>query len=126
MRSIFFALVAAPLAFISALQPSTAYAHAVVIEAQPRVNAAVAAGEVTIRLRYNSRLDVARSRLVLTTPGGATVQLTPQAGAGTDELVAVAQAKAPGGYRVRWQVLTLDGHLTRGDIPFRVVASASN
>jgi copper resistance protein C len=123
MRSILVALVAAPLALFSALSPNTAHAHAVVIEAQPRVNAAVAPGEVTIRLRYNSRLDVARSRLVLTTPGGATVQLTPQAGTGADELVAIAPAGAAGGYRVRWQVLTLDGHLTRGDIPFRVIAN---
>lgn len=115
-------LPAALAAFLS-LQPHTADAHAVVIEAQPRVNAAVPAGEVTIRLRYNSRLDVARSRLVLTVPGGGTVQLTPQAGSSNDELVAVAPARAAGGYRVRWQVLTLDGHLTRGDIPFRVVAN---
>jgi copper resistance protein C len=108
---------------ILALQPLAARAHAVVIEAQPRVNAAIAPGEVTIKLRYNSRLDVARSRLVLTTPGGATVQLTPQTGNAADEMVAIATARAAGGYRVRWQVLTLDGHLTRGDIPFRVVAN---
>jgi methionine-rich copper-binding protein CopC len=108
---------------VLALQPLAARAHAVVIEAQPRVNAAIAPGEVTIKLRYNSRVDVARSRLVLTTPGGATVQLTPQAGSAADELVAIAPARAAGGYRVRWQVLTLDGHLTRGDIPFRVVAN---
>ena len=111
-----FALVA----ILALATPRAADAHAVVIEAQPRMNSAVAPGEVTIRLRYNSRLDVARSRLVLTTPGGATVQLTPQAGAGVDELVAIAPARAVGGYRVRWQVLTLDGHLTRGDVPFRV------
>jgi methionine-rich copper-binding protein CopC len=124
MRWIHLAFVATPLVFLGALLlPLAAHAHAVVIEAQPRVNAAVSPGEVTIRLRYNSRLDVARSRLVLTTPSGATVQLTPQAGSGVDELVAIAPARAAGGYRVRWQVLTLDGHLTRGDIPFRVAAN---
>jgi methionine-rich copper-binding protein CopC len=122
MRRITLAL-ATLLALSPALLPAAARAHAVVIEAQPRVNATVTAGEVTIRLRYNSRLDVARSRLVLTTPGGATVQLTPQSGGGVDELVAIAPARAAGGYRVRWQVLTLDGHLTRGDIPFRVAAN---
>jgi methionine-rich copper-binding protein CopC len=26
----------------------------------------------------------------------------------------------PGSYRLRWQVLALDGHITRGDIPFTV------
>ena len=27
---------------------------------------------------------------------------------------------APGRYRLRWQVLALDGHITRGDIPFTI------
>ena len=28
----------------------------------------------------------------------------------------------PGAYIVRWQALALDGHLTRGDVPFTVIA----
>jgi methionine-rich copper-binding protein CopC len=27
---------------------------------------------------------------------------------------------AAGGYVLRWQVLAIDGHITRGDIPFAV------
>jgi copper resistance protein C len=27
---------------------------------------------------------------------------------------------APGSYSVRWQVLAIDGHITRGDVPFTV------
>ena len=28
----------------------------------------------------------------------------------------------PGEYTVRWQVLAVDGHITRGDVPFTVTA----
>jgi methionine-rich copper-binding protein CopC len=30
---------------------------------------------------------------------------------------------AAGAYRLRWQVLASDGHITRGEIPFTVTAS---
>jgi len=26
----------------------------------------------------------------------------------------------PGSYRLRWQVMSIDGHVTHGDIPFEV------
>ena len=29
--------------------------------------------------------------------------------------------EAPGAYVVRWQVLAIDGHITRGDVPFTVM-----
>jgi methionine-rich copper-binding protein CopC len=29
---------------------------------------------------------------------------------------------APGNYTIRWQVLAVDGHITRGDVPFTVTA----
>ena len=31
-----------------------------------------------------------------------------------------AELTAPGAYVVRWQVLAIDGHITRGDVPFTV------
>ena len=31
-----------------------------------------------------------------------------------------ADLKVPGRYVVRWQVLAIDGHITRGDVPFTV------
>jgi methionine-rich copper-binding protein CopC len=37
-------------------------------------------------------------------------------------LAALVSGLAPGQYRLRWQVLAIDGHLTRGDIPFTVKA----
>jgi homogentisate 1,2-dioxygenase len=39
-----------------------------------------------------------------------------------DALIAKASGFAPGRYKIRWQVLAIDGHITRGDIPFTVQA----
>ncbi|TAI60323.1 copper resistance protein CopC, partial [Bradyrhizobium sp. Leo170] len=35
-------------------------------------------------------------------------------------LDAEAKGLSPGAWRLRWQVLSVDGHITRGDIPFTV------
>jgi hypothetical protein len=37
-----------------------------------------------------------------------------------DILASQAQGLIPGEYRIRWQVLASDGHITRGEIPFKV------
>jgi methionine-rich copper-binding protein CopC len=37
-----------------------------------------------------------------------------------DLLEASAKLATPGAYVVRWQVLAIDGHITRGDVPFTV------
>jgi hypothetical protein len=37
-----------------------------------------------------------------------------------DILSAKASNLPPGDYRLRWQVLASDGHITRGEIPFSV------
>lgn len=72
------------------------------------------------RLQYNSRIDAARSRLELDGPDGGARPLTIKAGDSLDSLVAHADSLAPGQYRLHWQVLSVDGHITRGDIPFEV------
>jgi methionine-rich copper-binding protein CopC len=103
----------------ASLGPVPAEAHAIVVQAMPAVDAVVAGPRVPIALRFNSRIDRERSRLVLVAPDGKTVPLPLAAGA-PDEVGAEAGGLAPGRYRLRWQVLGLDGHITRGDIPFTV------
>lgn len=75
---------------------------------------------VAISLHFNSRIDRARSKLTLLAPNGATQALTPAANAPADELKAEATRLSGGAWRLRWQVLSVDGHITRGDIPFIV------
>jgi methionine-rich copper-binding protein CopC len=79
--------------------------------------------DVAIKLRFNVRIDALRSRLTLIHPDGSaqTLEITKQAPA--DTLLADANGLAAGAYRLRWQVLASDGHITRGEIPFTVTPS---
>jgi methionine-rich copper-binding protein CopC len=97
-------------------------AHAIVIESTPAANATVTGPDVTVELRFNSRIDHRRSRVTLYLPDGGSRPLSQAPGATPDAIGAKALGLAPGAYRLRWQVLAIDGHITRGDIPFRVVA----
>jgi hypothetical protein len=97
-----------------------AAAHAVVIASKPAIDAKVAGPNLPIELRFNSRIDRQRSRLTLVRPDGSSTTLALSAGTPPDLLTARASGLAPGAYRLRWQVLSVDGHITRGDIPFSV------
>jgi methionine-rich copper-binding protein CopC len=100
--------------------PHGASAHAIIVSSQPTAGATIGKDAVAIRLRFNSRIDHARSRLKLLAPDGAEQALTPAADTPADELNADAKSLAPGAWRLHWQVLSVDGHITRGDIPFTV------
>jgi methionine-rich copper-binding protein CopC len=39
---------------------------------------------------------------------------------GPDDMLASRVDLTPGAYVLRWQVLAIDGHITRGDVPFTV------
>ncbi len=103
------------------LYPALARAHAILEDSAPAAGGSVPAGPVDVKLRYNSRIDRARSLLTLTAPdrGKATVAITPD---GPPDIVAAHLDLTPGAYVLRWQVLAVDGHITRGDVPFTVTA----
>lgn len=100
--------------------PRLALAHAHLESSTPAANATVAAGNVAIELRFNSRVDGQRSTLGIEAAGGS----------GQASLVHEAQRSAstlnghailrPGKYVIQWQALAPDGHITRGEIPFTV------
>jgi len=99
-----------------------AVAHAIIVDAVPANGAVLHGTSVDVRLRYNNRIDHARSRLLLLDPYGKERPVTIAPDSPTDQLIATIRDVAPGEYRLRWQVLALDGHITRGDILFTVVA----
>lgn len=99
-----------------------ASAHAVIIDSTPAPYAHVKPGPLAMTLRYNSRIDVGRSKLQLA-HGSDTQRLTLTDAAAPDLLQASATVQ-PGDYEIRWQVLAVDGHVTRGRIPFTVDPSS--
>lgn len=107
------------------LAPWPAKAHAVVVGSDPAAGAALPALPPVITIRFNSRIDHPRSRLVLVAPDAtqAVLELVP------DSEPTILQARMPAGlaappgaWRLRWQVLAIDGHITRGDVPFSLTA----
>ena len=100
------------------LAPAAASAHAILKQSTPPDKGALPPGEQTLTLRYNSRIDHARSRLTLD-GANAQIVLPLEKDSPADALVAKVDL-SPGAYVVHWQVLATDGHLTRGDIHFTV------
>jgi methionine-rich copper-binding protein CopC len=95
-------------------------AHAILLESSPSLKSTVAGPDVPIELRFNVRIDASRSRLTLILPGGASQPLEIRKQVSADMLLSEALGLQAGVYRLRWQVLASDGHITRGEILFTV------
>ncbi|HEX4166484.1 MAG TPA: copper resistance CopC family protein [Bryobacteraceae bacterium] len=97
----------------------TCLAHAILLDSRPAANQLLHSGNLEIALHFNSRVDGARSQLTLISiDGEKRIPLDGQKD--SDKLLARASDLKPGTYRLVWQVLAADGHLTRGQIPFKV------
>jgi copper resistance protein C len=105
---------------IALFAPQVALAHAVLVSSQPGVNSTVTGPEVAVLLKYSSRIDLEHSTLTLLDPDGkvekVAIESEPEPGVLTAKLTGLAK----GAYVLRWQVLAMDGHVTRGKVPFQV------
>ena len=108
------------LGLLLAIAPEMAFAHAVLVSSTPQKNAAVSGPDITISLKYNSRIDGARSSLSLLKPDGTIEKIGTPAQQAPDTLSATSHGLTKGAYVLRWQVLAGDGHITRGELPFQV------
>lgn len=99
--------------------PLPALAHAILLDSQPAAGSSVAAGPVHLVLRFNSRIDRARSRLDVRGPG---VPVALRIGASAPDTIEADAVLPAGAVVLRWQVLAVDGHITRGDVPLNVRA----
>ena len=107
--------------FVATMSPTLAFAHAILEASTPAAGASVKPGSLDLRLRYNSRIDRDRSRLTLIRPDRSK-QTIPIAADGAPDIINAHLDLRPGAYVVRWQVLAVDGHITRGDVPITVAA----
>ena len=108
-----------PLGLCLALASSLS-AHAILLESKPAARSTVDGPDVEVRLRFNARIDSARSRLTLLLPDQSLRALTIGKQDRPELLSAQATGLASGSHRLRWQVLAEDGHITRGEVPFQV------
>ncbi len=103
-----------------AVLPRVALAHAVLVSSSPQKNAAVTGPDVAISLKYNSRVDGAHCSLSLLKPDGSIERIEALSQPAADMLSATGHKLGKGAYVLRWQVLSSDGHITRGEVPFQV------
>ena len=110
----------AALVVLSAAFPSAGHAHAILVDSTPAVHGVVGAGSSAVTLRFNSRIDRDRSRLTLIAADDHTPVRLPVGGDSPPDILTSTLNVTSGAYTLRWQVLAVDGHITRGDVPFTV------
>ena len=97
-----------------------AWAHAILMESKPALHSSVKGPDVAIWLRFNVRVDGSRSRLHLVAPDGSQQSLSIAKQSSPDILQSQASSLKPGAYKLQWNVLASDGHMSRGEVPFTV------
>src|SRR5262249_34051608 len=113
--AVFLSLIIAPLA-----AAPCARAHAILLQATPAPNATVEGPELKVELKFNSRIDAKRSQVTILMPDKTSKVLVNDPSSPPDLLKASGDGFAPGSYRLKWQVLSSDGHITRGEHLFSV------
>jgi methionine-rich copper-binding protein CopC len=95
-----------------------AHAHAKLEKSEPASGATLTVTPKHVQLWFNEALDVAVSRVELTSSAGK-VELGPVHTMGDKSLMAVISGKvADGAYTVSWQTAGDDGHVVKGDYTF--------
>ena len=108
---------------ISCSTPWPIAAHAVLVDSTPASKSTASGPDIAIRLRFNVRIDAERSILTLLRKDGSSVKLQPVKQPAANMLAATGAGLPPGEYRIRWQVLASDGHVTSGEIPFFIAGT---
>ena len=108
------------LSMLVAVTTQLCWAHAILMESTPKLNSTVKGPDIDINLRFNVRIDAQRSRVRLVAPDGTISTLTLASQGKPDTLQTHAAELKPGPYKLQWQVLASDGHISGGEIPFSV------
>lgn len=95
-----------------------AWAHAILMESSPAANSTVNGPDLNFNLRFNVRVDGSRSKLRLLAADGSSTSLVIAKQSNPDTLQGTVTALKAGAYKLQWNVLASDGHMSRGEIPF--------
>lgn len=102
------------------LTPAILLGHAILVDSMPRAGAAVHGPNISVTLRFNVRVDGSRSRCTLISADGKSMPFALEPQQKADVLVGKLTGLRVGEYRLRWQVLAADGHISRGELTFVV------
>jgi methionine-rich copper-binding protein CopC len=104
------------------IAPLSAGAHAFLDHSDPAVGSTVPKPPALLHLWFTQQLEPAFSSVTVTDKSGAPVNdgaatIDP---ANKSELDVKLKPLAPGTYKVKWHVLSVDTHTTEGDFTFNV------
>jgi hypothetical protein len=113
--------IVAIVAVVSVL-PAPAWAHAFLDRAVPAVGSVVHLPPAEIRLWFTQKLEPAFSSVqVLDRKGSPVDRGNARVDDSEPTLLRISvPALAPGAYRVKWRVLSVDAHVTEGDFTFEI------
>lgn len=120
MHSRMFGLRALVICVVYFVLAVSLYGHAILVSAAPAANQVVSGPDIPVKLRFNSRIDAKRSRIILASSDGQQTGLAIETQTAADMLITEVKGLKRGAYTLRWQVLAADGHITRGEVPFQV------
>jgi methionine-rich copper-binding protein CopC len=106
-------------ALLSVVLGAVAEAHAFLDHAEPRVGSTVQTAPRQLSLSFTQNLEPAFSSVEVSDANGARVDLGKPSISSSMMRVGLKQL-APGTYRVRWHVLSVDTHTTEGSFTFSV------
>jgi copper resistance protein C len=98
--------------------------EAFLLKSTPAADEVLEGPDLWISLQFRVRVYPRRSKLTLVSPDGneIPVRIVAPISDTSDPLAlgGYATGLETGSYRLQWQVLSVDGHLSRGEIPFKV------
>lgn len=110
--------------FLTALGTSSqVLAHAHLKSHSPASNAAVTSSPKVITLDFSEGIEPGFSGIKMTGPENNVVKTAKAQRSTLDEkqlIVPVEETLMPGVYQVEWQVVSVDGHKTKGNYQFTV------
>ena len=97
-----------------------AFAAPVLVQATPAAGQTVAAGNVALRLSFDTVIDPFRARLLLLGPDGAPRLLPASPVDDEQQVISTTVALTPGHYVLHWRMRTRGGDTGEGTLPFDV------
>ena len=104
------------------LGAGVASGHAFLDHAEPRVGSTLKSPPSQVRAWFTQKLEPTFSTLEVVNERGDRVDQGPAKAEPANPTLLQVPLKplGPGTYRVKWRVLSVDGHVTEGDFTFRV------
>ena len=104
-----------------ALWPYIAAARPIqMLESRPSAEAIIYGRHAEYVIRFDGPVDHFGSSMRITQSGRAVQTLNPLLDSAADVLFASGETPPPGNYLLHWETRSVDGDVTKGDIPFRV------